>query len=246
MSDKIKSFGAGVLVTLLLVCGTVFAEKIHKTIDAVYRDIQIFVNGEFVVPTDADGNVAEPFIVDGTTYLPVRAISNALGCEVFWDDETSSISIWDKEHQGTTDPEYGDISFVDIFELADQDNGFRFVRIGSSEMNHAELAFGLVASSAQTDGSALVSVHGSGYHITDSTETYAALLYEHIMEVMGDTVIYKYYNLDSTRDASDGQIVICLMPNGNMMVEQYGDLGSEVNIDFTGEYEFVETEDSEE
>ena len=130
MSDKVKSFSAGVLVTLLLVCGTVFAEEIRKTIDAIYRDIQIFVNGEFIVPTDVDGNAVEPFIVDGTTYLPVRAISNALGCEVFWDDETSSISIWDKDHQGTTDPEYGGVPFTDIF--------------------------GLVASSAQIDSGVLV------------------------------------------------------------------------------------------
>ena len=77
------------------------------------------------------------------------------------------------------------------------------------------------------------------------SDLYEALLYEHIMEVKGDMVIHKYYDPNGTGDEPSGQIVICLMPNGNMMVEQYGDLGPEVNIDFTGEYEFVVVEVSE-
>ena len=44
-------------------------------------------------PKDANGNTVEPFIIDGTTYLPVRAVSNALGLNVGWDDATSTVSL---------------------------------------------------------------------------------------------------------------------------------------------------------
>ena len=58
-----------------------------------YRGITICVNGEKQTLADANGNVVEPFIIDGTTYLPVRAVSQALGMDVAWDDATSTITI---------------------------------------------------------------------------------------------------------------------------------------------------------
>lgn len=35
----------------------------------------------------------EPFILDGTTYLPVRAVAGALGLGVGWDDATSTVTL---------------------------------------------------------------------------------------------------------------------------------------------------------
>jgi len=40
---------------------------------------------------DANGNYVEPFIIDGTTYLPVRGISNALNLGVGWDGENNTV-----------------------------------------------------------------------------------------------------------------------------------------------------------
>ena len=59
----------------------------------VYRGIKIILDGATITPKDANGNVVEPFIIDGTTYLPVRALSNALGFDVGWDNATSTVSI---------------------------------------------------------------------------------------------------------------------------------------------------------
>ena len=59
----------------------------------VYRGIKIILDGALITPRDASGNVVEPFIIDGTTYLPVRALSNALGFDVGWDNATSTVSI---------------------------------------------------------------------------------------------------------------------------------------------------------
>lgn len=91
--DKLTGYAAGLITAVLLCSSAAFAQSIEKTITAVYNNIKIIVNGEEITPTDANGNVVEPFIADGTTYLPVRALANALGQEVFWDGDTNSVYI---------------------------------------------------------------------------------------------------------------------------------------------------------
>ena len=56
-----------------------------------YNDIKITFDGNEVLPKDAAGNYIEPFIIDGTTYLPVRGIASALGLEVGWDQATKTV-----------------------------------------------------------------------------------------------------------------------------------------------------------
>lgn len=62
-----------------------------KTVSITFRNIKISVDGSMITPTDANGAPAEPFILDGSTYLPVRAVANALGAKVRWDDSTSTV-----------------------------------------------------------------------------------------------------------------------------------------------------------
>lgn len=59
--------------------------------EITYRDIKIQLYGKEITPTDASGNPTEPFIMDGSTYLPVRAIAGAVGLGVDWDAETSTV-----------------------------------------------------------------------------------------------------------------------------------------------------------
>jgi len=63
------------------------------TISVVYDNIKVVVNGVEITPTDANGNVVEPFQYNGTTYLPVRAIASALGKSVSYSDVTNTVSI---------------------------------------------------------------------------------------------------------------------------------------------------------
>ena len=53
--------------------------------NVITQGIKIVVDGQKINPKDANGNKVEPFIYNGTTYLPVRAIADALGKEVYWD-----------------------------------------------------------------------------------------------------------------------------------------------------------------
>mgnify|MGYP001431553185 CR=1 FL=1 len=89
-----KSFICGMLCAFVLLFGSVaLADPIQKSITVVYNGIKIVVDGETITPKDSEGNVVEPFIYDGTTYLPVRAVATALGKNVEWDGKTNSVII---------------------------------------------------------------------------------------------------------------------------------------------------------
>ena len=90
---------SGKILILALCCALLFssgvlaAGSVKKTIEVTYRDIKLVVDGVPVTPKDANGSVVEPFIYNGTTYLPVRAVGEALGKTVSWDGATSTVYI---------------------------------------------------------------------------------------------------------------------------------------------------------
>lgn len=73
---------------------------VEKTL--VYTDIKITVNGASLVPKDANGNYVESFIIDGTTYLPVRAVASFLGLGVEWDGSTNTVILSSKKKTPVT------------------------------------------------------------------------------------------------------------------------------------------------
>lgn len=90
-----KSFLAGMLTMLLLVCmiGTVSAARSTLQIQVEYKDIKVVLDGKVLDLWDAAGNVTEPFKYGGTNYVPVRALSEALGLTVEWDGQTNTINL---------------------------------------------------------------------------------------------------------------------------------------------------------
>lgn len=94
---KLKSFIAGILTGALLMSGMVFAKQISENAELFYNNIKIYIDGGELVPKDPNGNIVEPFIYNGTTYLPIRAVSNAFGKDVEWEGETQSIYIGKKD-----------------------------------------------------------------------------------------------------------------------------------------------------
>ena len=78
--------------------GAAASGSVTRTIEANYMNIKLVVDGAEVTPKDAAGNVVEPFASGGTTYLPVRAVANALGKEVTWDGNTNTVYIGSAVH----------------------------------------------------------------------------------------------------------------------------------------------------
>ena len=72
---------------------------IDKTL--YYTGITINIDNNIISPKDVNGNLVDPFIIDGTTYLPVRAISESLGKSVTWNGETNSVYITDSNENKT-------------------------------------------------------------------------------------------------------------------------------------------------
>ena len=93
MKQRIQGIIIGILIAIIFSGITVWAATGTKSVDITYRDIKLYVDGVLITPKDANDNIVEPFIYNGTTYLPVRALSEALGKRVTWDGNTSSVII---------------------------------------------------------------------------------------------------------------------------------------------------------
>jgi len=91
--DKIKGFAAGVAATLLVSTTVVpaVAAGVTKTAELYYNNIKVVIEGKRADLKDALGNPVEPFTINGTTYLPVRAVANALDMAVDWDGKTQTV-----------------------------------------------------------------------------------------------------------------------------------------------------------
>ena len=85
MKKTIKGYVLGFLSAVLIITTIGYAANTTTLYDVLTEGIKIVVDGQKINPTDANGNTVEPFIYNGTTYLPVRAISNAIGKAVYWD-----------------------------------------------------------------------------------------------------------------------------------------------------------------
>jgi len=102
MKKRIQGIIIGALAMALLFGGVATAAFKRESINVTYRDIKLVVDGKAFTPKDANLNIVEPFIYNGTTYLPVRAVSQALGKEVIWDGDVNTIYIGKRSPDGSS------------------------------------------------------------------------------------------------------------------------------------------------
>ncbi|WP_334078107.1 stalk domain-containing protein [Paenibacillus sanfengchensis] len=91
-----KQTAAAIALAATLVTGTVlanstFAAEATKTLKAVYSNIKLVYNGQTISSTSGQ----EPFVVDGSTYVPIRMAGEALGKSLYWDAPSKQIKISD-------------------------------------------------------------------------------------------------------------------------------------------------------
>lgn len=98
MKKKITAVILVLCLTLGVVQAFAASSTTTKTINVAYG-IKVMVNGQTLIPKDVEGNIVDPFVLNGTTYVPIRAISEALGAEAGFDEATNTAGILGKEYQ---------------------------------------------------------------------------------------------------------------------------------------------------
>ena len=89
-----KRIPAIILMFALFLTTSYAANTYRKTI-AVTSGVNVEFNNEAIDMTDANGKAVEAFIYNGTTYVPIRAVSNAFGADIGYDRNTQTISVYD-------------------------------------------------------------------------------------------------------------------------------------------------------
>lgn len=97
MKKRLQGLVAGVLAGVLLTTGVCYAANTTTLYDVMTNGIRIVLDGKELNPTDVNGNSVEPFVYNGTTYLPVRAIATAMGKAVYWDGPEFTVYLGDMD-----------------------------------------------------------------------------------------------------------------------------------------------------
>ena len=95
--QRLKDMVCGAVIASMVLCsGTVaFAKVANMNIPVSFSNIKIIVDGKQLSTSK------EPFTYNGTTYLPVRAVAEAVGKDVTWDGATKTVYLGEKP-QNTT------------------------------------------------------------------------------------------------------------------------------------------------
>lgn len=71
-----------------------FTAEPNENIEVILnQEITIYYNGKIQKFTDVKNNTVYPLSHNGTTYLPVRAVSNLFNLKINWDGEKNLVSI---------------------------------------------------------------------------------------------------------------------------------------------------------
>jgi len=116
MKKRIKDIFIGFIIgCMLMTTMPVLANTIIQKIDVVLNTVKVEVNGENLN--------ANNILYNGTTYLPMRAVAEAVDKEVQWNQDTMTASIVDKSNkQEVNNMNEIEITYEDFMKMFD----FRF------------------------------------------------------------------------------------------------------------------------
>lgn len=105
-NERRKGFLMGVSAAVLVMGLGFHAVAAGRTIP-VNDDIRLAINGAQFTPVNVNGTAVEVFEYNGTTYAPIRAICEAVGLTIDYDDDTRTARIT-KADAGTPDQYIGE------------------------------------------------------------------------------------------------------------------------------------------
>jgi hypothetical protein len=175
MKQRIQGMVIGIIAAFIFTSAAApaLAGATTRQLNAWFNNIKIVVDGELIVPKDSEGRVIEPFIIDGTAYLPVRAVGEALGKSVDWDGATNTVFLGGADKPATAVPVYSrqhiEYSPPGDFRARAEYVGFRFCpnsytkSAGQSEYEYnAHVEYPLNGAAAKLTGTILAPRGGIG------------------------------------------------------------------------------------
>ena len=98
MKNKLMGILIGIIIGSLFTVGVIYADDIDVLLNSVFINIngtKVLNSGENYKLSNGD-EVPSSLVYNGTTYLPVRKLSELLGKEILWDNDTKTIDIVDE------------------------------------------------------------------------------------------------------------------------------------------------------
>lgn len=96
MKERLQGIVVGLLIGTLSAGSVVYAKSGVEHIQISYDNIKVYKDNQLYNLKDSSGKTVEPFVYNGTTYLPLRSAANLAGMDVTWDSKTKSIHLWDE------------------------------------------------------------------------------------------------------------------------------------------------------
>lgn len=117
-----KGIVAGILAGAVTVCSV---PVIAKNIEAVMNSVNIKLNGELIASVDENyvlqngSKVPYSILYEGTTYLPIRKLSEILDIDIDWDNDTRTVLVGSESasSSGTYDSWYGAPDFGKFYNI---------------------------------------------------------------------------------------------------------------------------------
>lgn len=138
-----KAFVSGVVVTAVaLQCGTfAYGKWMEEKISVIYQNIRVTVDDKELTTSN------EPFIYNGTTYLPVRDVAEAVGKKVSWDNEKKIVRLYDSDVVESIKPDQKETSSQDCFTVSNLKTDYfaGTYRVYGEITNHYDRDFEFVA-----------------------------------------------------------------------------------------------------
>lgn len=97
MKKKAVVFASTATLMFGLVAGATAAPVLENISAYLNWGISFKINGQSWTAKDEDGNKLVPITYNGSTYLPVRAVAEALGTAVDWDNDTQTVLLGEKQ-----------------------------------------------------------------------------------------------------------------------------------------------------
>lgn len=229
MKKRISAFAAGMLTAAMLGSlglGALAAGGYTITVEP----INIQVNGQTFQPKDVNGNSVPVFAYNGTTYAPLRALAEAYGLKVGYDEQANMATVGesDTEPVANAKPSQSEDASSEIISVATNKpaypptgydvaaldlNGKRYPRGTTFSANGTMMPYTIMAEGGRKIAGTEV-LHLLGIDISDSEFEKVAL-----SDLKYDAYIYKgvyyvspsyfadYYNLKITADNSDDPVL---------------------------------------